>query len=87
MAVELRHVTRELLSQWLDDWKALPEKDRPSQQDYIVDQLEKIEPGLSTRLVDTSQRDDYPDAGTPLIRLIMDDIHTYADTSSPDTDS
>ena len=81
MAVELRHVTRDLLANWLADWKALPEDDRPSQQDYIMEQLEKIEPGLSTRLVDTSMRDDYPDAGTPLIRLIMDDIHTYADAS------
>lgn len=78
MAVELRHITRDLLASWLDDYARLPPEEQTSQQDYIVDQLEKIEPGLSTRLVDTSQRDDYPDAGTPLIRLIMDDIHTYA---------
>jgi hypothetical protein len=66
-----------MVAGWIAEWEALPKRGRVPLEDYLREQLEGIEPGLADVMVDTSQRNDYPDQGTSLLQLLMDDLHTY----------
>jgi hypothetical protein len=69
-------VTREMMSEWLQEWEDLPSR-RPAKRKFLADKLEEIEPGLSKATVDTSQRDDYKNDEVSLMDLIFDDLDSY----------
>lgn len=72
----LSGVTREMMHNWIKEWRKTPEA-QEALENYLRDRLDEIEPGLADLEVDVSQRDDYDTDTVPFLQLIKDDLTSY----------
>lgn len=67
-------ITREMVYQWLQDWKATPQP-KPTRKQYFKDQIDAL--NLEDPYVDVSERDDIPAHRIHIKDLLEMDIGSY----------
>jgi hypothetical protein len=68
-------VTREDVYKWLEEWKKMPKKDKPSKEQHIIDKLEKA--GHGDTELNVELRDDIPGNSIPLWQVVVNDLDSY----------